>query len=282
MKSKILILLLGLSLLNCNQKPTAENPAPAPTEIVSGSATENEVQTSRNSLDYLGTYKGKLPCADCAGIETSLELSEDFTYSLIRKYGGKNAKPNEMKGTFSWKEAENAIVLENVKDEPNQYFVGDHALTQLDRQGKKIEGKLAENYILRKMPEAEAAKTDALSSKQPKPEIIGIHWRLTELNGKTVKNENPSKDFYIEFQQENIFKAFVGCNNLNGHYEYKDNRIHFMRVVGTMKACPNMDMEEDFKEALESVNNFIRNDKILQFRKGENFLAKFEAVPVAK
>jgi copper homeostasis protein (lipoprotein) len=276
MKSKILLVLFGLSLLNCNKNPTTENPPPAPTEVVTDSPTPNEVQTARNSLDYLGRYKGKLPCADCAGIETSLELAEDFTYVMSRKYLGKNARAFESKGTFKWNDDETAIILDNKDGQPNMYFVGDHALVQLGAQGKKIEGKLADSYKLRKMPEAEAAKTDA-AVKQSTPEIVGIHWKLIELNGKPVVSDGSSKDYYIEFMPDNLFRAFAGCNKLNGHYEYSKDKIHFMRVVGTMMACPNMETEETFKEALESVNNFIRNDKILQFRQGEKFLAKFEA-----
>jgi copper homeostasis protein (lipoprotein) len=280
MKSKILILLLGISLLNCNKK--ADNPPLAPTEIVSDGMIANEKPNATNSLDYLGTYKGKLPCADCPGIETSLELSEDFTFVLTKKYIGKNAKTTETKGSYSWNKAENAIVLDKLKGQPNQYLVENASLIQLDMAGKKVEGKLASNYILKKMPEAEAAKMDAASPKlQSGQDIIGIHWQLTELNGKAVKGED-DKDLYIEFLPENNFKAYAGCNKLSGHYEYKENRIHFMRIVGTMKACPNMDPEMQFREVLETVNNFVRNEKVLQFRKGEDFLAKFVAVPIAK
>jgi copper homeostasis protein (lipoprotein) len=282
MKNKILLLLLGISLLNCNKSPKAENPPLAPTEIVSDGMIANEQPTATNSLDYLGTYKGTMPCADCPGIETSLELSEDFTFVLTRKYVGKATKATETKGTYSWNHSENAIMLDNLKNQPNQYLVDDGSLIQLDMVGKKLEGKLSSQYILKKIPEAEAAKLDAASPKmQSAQEIIGIHWKLTELNGKAVKGED-EKDLYIEFLPENNFKAYAGCNKLSGHYEYKDNRIHFMRIVGTMKACPNMDPEMQFREVLETVNNFVRNEKVLQFRKGEDFLAKFVAVPMAK
>ena len=41
--------------------------------------------TSKNS----GIYKGVLPCADCAGIETTLQLNSDGTYDLTQNYSGK-------------------------------------------------------------------------------------------------------------------------------------------------------------------------------------------------
>ncbi|HLA55695.1 MAG TPA: copper resistance protein NlpE N-terminal domain-containing protein, partial [Flavobacterium sp.] len=226
--------------------------------------------------DYLGVYKGKLPCADCTGIETSLELSEDFTYLMTSKYLGKKVKTLEQKGTFSWNEAENAIVLDNKGHEPVQYLVGNNTLTQLDMSGKKITGKLAPNFILKKIPEAEAAKIDATPQKVALVDITNIHWKLAELNGKPVKNDG-EKPYFIEFKANNNFSAFAGCNGMSGHYEYSASRIRFMRVMATMKACADMQVEDQFKIALETADNFVSNQKVLQLRKGETTVAKFEA-----
>src|SRR6476661_4964242 len=101
MKNQMLFLILGISMVNCqNQK--AENPPLAPTEVVAPAEVIASEPTATNSLDYLGTYKGTLPCADCPGIETSLELTEDFNYTLTTNYKGKNNKPVESRGTFRW------------------------------------------------------------------------------------------------------------------------------------------------------------------------------------
>jgi hypothetical protein len=51
-----------------------------------------------------------------------------------------------------------------------------------------------------------------------------------------------------------------------------------MRIVGTMKGCDQLPIEEKFKAMLGAVNNFVRNGNTLQFRDSENFIAKFEAV----
>lgn len=42
-----------------------------------------------NLLDLEGTYSGLFPCADYAGIETTLELKSDSQYKLIEIYQGK-------------------------------------------------------------------------------------------------------------------------------------------------------------------------------------------------
>ncbi|RZJ28311.1 MAG: META domain-containing protein, partial [Flavobacterium sp.] len=247
MKKQMLFLILGISMVNCqNQK--AENPPLAPTEVIAPAEVVNKTPTATNSLNYLGTYKGTLPCADCSGVETSLELTEDFNYTLTTKYKGKSDKPVETKGTFRWSNDETSIVLENIKNAPNRFLVADNSLTQLDMSGKKIEGKLASNYILKKIPEAEAAKIEAKNndaiSDQQNTEIVGVHWNLTEINGRAIKTDDP-KGYFMELKPDNNFKAYAGCNNMAGHYEYRGERIHFMRIVGTMKACPNPTAEEE-------------------------------------
>lgn len=45
-----------------------------------GEMTEGD--NSRNSLDWEGTYKGILPCADCEGIETMVILKDNDRYTL--------------------------------------------------------------------------------------------------------------------------------------------------------------------------------------------------------
>lgn len=279
MKKQIVFSVLGLSMLNC-QNPKAENPPPAPTEIVAPANRVIKTPTATNSLNYLGTYKGTLPCDDCPGIETTLELTEDFNYTLTSKRKASSAKPAEVRGVFRWNDDETAIILENITGGPNQYLVGDKSLTQLDRSGRKLSGAGTSNYILKKLPEAEAAKNDAKNDAaiavRQNARIVGVRWNLTEINNREIKTDDP-KGYFLELHADNSFKAYAGCNNMTGHYEYRDSRIRFMRVVGTMKFCPNTLNEEAMKTVLESADNFILDEKSLVFRRGETVTAKFTA-----
>lgn len=105
---------------------------------------------AQNSLDWSGTYKGITPCADCEGIETEVTLNNDMTFIVKTKYKGKSDKVFEEKGSFKWDSTGSKIFLEGLKNRPDQFFVGENTLTQLDLEGKKITGALAENYILKK------------------------------------------------------------------------------------------------------------------------------------
>lgn len=110
----------------------------------------SDSHNSQNSLDYWGVYKGILPCADCEGIELSIELTSDFSYVKKATYLGKgDNNVIETSGTYSWNERGNTITLVG-EDAPNQYFVGENVLFHLDLDGNRITGDLAEKYKLNK------------------------------------------------------------------------------------------------------------------------------------
>jgi copper homeostasis protein (lipoprotein) len=103
------------------------------------------------SLDWNGTYKGMIPCADCEGIETWLTLNLDKTYLLKTKYKGKSESFQEKSGRFNWNTAGSTITLDGIGNAPNQYLVGEGKLFQLDMAGKRITGNLSGNYELTKV-----------------------------------------------------------------------------------------------------------------------------------
>jgi uncharacterized lipoprotein NlpE involved in copper resistance len=121
---------------------------------ISASAPEANVlpygHNARNALDYYGIYKGVLPCADCEGIETEIELSSENLFVKKTKYLGKEGDNIfEEKGIFEWNEDGNIITLKGIEP-PNMYFAGENTITHLDLQGQKVTGALQELYILRK------------------------------------------------------------------------------------------------------------------------------------
>ncbi len=107
-----------------------------------------DAHNAKNSLDYLGTYKGVLPCADCPGIETEIVLNKDETYVKKTKYLEKGDKVFEELGDFTWLEDGNTLSLEGIDTAPTLYFVSENKLIALDQEGNKIEGDLAKNYEL--------------------------------------------------------------------------------------------------------------------------------------
>jgi len=108
---------------------------------------------SRASVDWDGTYFGIVPCADCPGIETRITLNKDETYHISWKYQDRDDKVFQNSGKFQWDDDGGIIILEDMdKDKfPDRYRVGENRLFQLDKDGNKITGDLAQNYILSKV-----------------------------------------------------------------------------------------------------------------------------------
>lgn len=104
--------------------------------------------TSQNSVDWMGTYKGTVPCADCPGIETEVKLYENKTFSYKATYQDRNLTVADT-GTFMWHDNGSVVHLKG-KETDIKYKVGENILMQLDTEGNLIKGDLAENYNLKK------------------------------------------------------------------------------------------------------------------------------------
>lgn len=109
-----------------------------------------DMHNSKIAVDWVGSYKGVIPCADCSGIETVIRLNSDLSYELSRRYLGKADETSNVNSTgeFEWDEQGSIITLDSA-GKP-MFKVGENKLFKLDREGKVITGELAEKYILTK------------------------------------------------------------------------------------------------------------------------------------
>jgi uncharacterized lipoprotein NlpE involved in copper resistance len=141
---KIIFYLLSVAIMTWMAcKPKADISA-------ENSATPDAGHNAQNALDWAGTYAGTLPCADCEAIRMVVILNEDLSYTYRCQYAGKNDMPTiEKTGTFSWDKGGQIVTLEGV-DPPNQFFVAENRIIQLDINGERITGNLADLYELSK------------------------------------------------------------------------------------------------------------------------------------
>lgn len=145
MKKNVLILAAALALVACGGNAPKKKAA---AETQTTTAAAPDMHTAETSLDYLGTYEGTLPAADCPGIQTTLTLDPDGTYTLHMKYIDRDAEFDE-KGVFSVKE--NLLTLTQLDDGSEEYYkVEENRLRMLDAEKQPVTGALAENYVLQK------------------------------------------------------------------------------------------------------------------------------------
>lgn len=245
------ILVAALAVVGCTTpaNTAATNPDPA--------------HNARNSLDWAGTYRGVLPCADCEGIDTVVTLKYDGSYDISRRYLGKNDQVFSDSGSLTWNEAGNTITLES--DQPEQYFVGENRLFRLAQDGSRITGDLAEHYVLNKQDNS----------------VTGKYWKLVELNGQPVPSLK-REPYLILRAEDGRMHGVGGCNSFTGSYELDETRqrISFDQIAATMMACASgMQIETAFHEVLRSVDNYsLHGDHLTLNRARMAPLARFEAV----
>ena len=271
---KKLALLILVILVSCNKNKIDTNPAPAPTEITSDTVVEFDNHNARNSLDYIGMYSGDLPCDTCEGLTTAIELNEGFTYILTRKSKLNKSVLKEIKGSFRWNDAGNAIILENYPGELHTFLVRENTLVQLDKNDNLPVGTLSNNYVLRKLSDSEASKTDS-NVNRVRTQLHDKNWNLTELNEAVVANDGTR--FYLNFTSKNSFNANVGCNEINGKYKSDGSKISINDVLSTKMRCANSKFEDDFLEMLKKADNYVINREVLLLRNSTTVLAKFES-----
>ncbi len=155
MKKSAFYIFVILSIFSCKDEEepsiTTENIDNKETGINLQEPGYDEAHTSRNSLDWEGTYMGVLPSDDCEGIDTSISLDKDQTYLLKLRYLGtleKESKEFISEGKFTWDENGNNITLEGAKDGSRKFKVGENYLMPLDKNAIEIEGIPGNNYKL--------------------------------------------------------------------------------------------------------------------------------------
>jgi len=252
MKTKNLILIIFMAFVgfvSCKSTKKAQI-----------SEVKTTADNSMTSIDWAGTYQGTLPCADCEGIKTQIVLYKDLSYILETQYLGKDEKVFQAKGTFKWNEDGSKIMLDNT--EKQIYQVGENRLFHLDKDGNRITGEIANNYVL----------------EMEKTKLTGKNWKLIRLNGKPV--ETAEREAFLRFETgENRVHGNSSCNMFNGKYELLDgNRIKFTPFTMTKMACIGNNIEGEFMQIFEKTTSYslTSNELILQ-DEFETTLAKFES-----
>ncbi|MEG0807583.1 MAG: copper resistance protein NlpE [Alistipes sp.] len=111
------------------------------------STATSDMHTAETSLDYVGTYAGTTPAADCPGIDVTLTLKSDGTYTEHNKYQERDAEYDAQGG---YAVSGNILTLTDKEGEMSYYKVEENRLRRLDRDKQVITGALADNYTLSK------------------------------------------------------------------------------------------------------------------------------------
>jgi putative lipoprotein len=108
--------------------------------------------------------------------------------------------------------------------------------------------------------------------------ILGIQWKLTELNGKPAlpgRSGGPT----INFDKGGTkFTSHTGVNSLSGSFKLTGGSINISPGIQTLiGASPElMQQEKDFSAALKATTSYRLVDGKLELLKGSEIVARFE------
>ncbi|WP_042492295.1 META domain-containing protein [Aequorivita sublithincola] len=108
------------------------------------------------------------------------------------------------------------------------------------------------------------------------------YWKLKTLEGKSVAMaDNQEREIFFTLKNDNRVNGFAGCNNISGEYTIeKGNRIRFKNMATTLRACPDVDVNEsELLNVFNTADNYTINGDVLNLNVGRRApLAVFEAV----
>jgi heat shock protein HslJ len=199
-----------------------------------GNGAPVDMHTSRNSLDWAGTYEGVLPCADCPGIKTRLTLGNDGTFEKQSQYLDRDVVPRTERGRFTWQADGNTIALAGGGGQ--NFAVGEGRLIQLNSDGTRPEAAASNRVLLLVAPVQ--AKTGAGLNQ-----VLEDHrWTLeSATDGKDRRIDalfpTAGRPFTFTFSESRLFVQ-GGCNSLRGGYQINaQGQLDAGQMAGTMMAC---------------------------------------------
>ena len=217
---------------------------PAPQEVK---------DNSRNTLDWYGTYSGILPCDDCMGKRTIIQLKEGMETEVTTIALGKMQKIENFVGEFSWDESGNRISY-NDRNNITYYFRVDE--NQLVFDGHQPTDAFAEEnqFILKKGGDV----------------ILDRLWTAVEIMGQSSSSPDEGNETeesgplfqYILLRADGTFNASGGCNQMHGKYKLiEKNKISFSKIAMTEMACQFHHLDNELIQALEQTESFILPQK---------------------
>lgn len=139
MKKNLIFPVLLTAFMACNNNTTSSG---------NDSTVQNTTPGKSTPTVINGTYQGTLPCADCPGMDYQISLFNDHTFSELVAYRGRGQGIATVE-TGTWKQTSDSTVMILKKTDSSSFLAAEGKLLLLDTKGKRIEGMLAGNYILK-------------------------------------------------------------------------------------------------------------------------------------
>ncbi|GAA4798049.1 hypothetical protein GCM10023231_28370 [Olivibacter ginsenosidimutans] len=113
--------------------------------------------------------------------------------------------------------------------------------------------------------------TDDEKTENPSS-LYDKEWRLLSIDGEPIKVDSTFAKFpNLTFKEDSLaFSGSGGCNGYGGKFQLEENNgISFPYVAATEMACPNMELEQRFFDALRNTKSYlIKSDTLTLYKDG--------------
>lgn len=106
-----------------------------------------DMHTAETSLDYYGEYKGTIPAADTPGIEVTLTLNKNNTYTLTNIYIDRKDAEFKEEGTFNVQG--DLLTLKEKNGGESYYKVEEGRVVMLNADKQAAQGEMKDLYVLK-------------------------------------------------------------------------------------------------------------------------------------
>lgn len=100
-----------------------------------------------------------------------------------------------------------------------------------------------------------ACSTANTSTKETKSELIG-EWKLQNNNSNTLGLGEKPVSIAFDAEEKDKISGFAGCNYFGGMYTKSEGYLTFSDIYTTRRACPDLDIEQQFLDLINNVNRF--------------------------
>ena len=228
--------LLTASLMSCGEpagdaEESRATPAPPSSEILA-------------AVRAPAGFRGTLPCADCPGIRTTLELAADGSATLTRLYLEAEAgRDTTMIDEARWTDGDAGHLVVAPEGQDELYFGFDRdGLLALDREGQPYDSSLPRR--LERLPRGEAA------------ELTGTAWAVIDPAGA---DEAPGAlTAALRFGTQGRLAGADGCDELTGAWSVRAGTLSITAAATSMRTCTDevVRRAEQIDRALEAATTY--------------------------
>ena len=103
-------------------------------------------------------------------------------------------------------------------------------------------------------------------------------WSINVMRRQARAVPDSLTEAYLEFYEDTLFSAYVGCNKLSGKYIIKGPTIKFTILDTSLAACPQSDIESWFVKLMESRVSYFGIDEHILYLKDVAYNIVFDCI----